>query len=138
VPFLVARSGRALDEFARWVAQRKPVEWVLSTVKYLAMSTAVRKELIWRFAEKEDPEFEAREEKILEVLLSARPKIRERLVEEARLAGARDAVRRVLARRQLAVTPEDEARIEACADLGTLERWHDQAVTAASVAEALV
>ncbi|WP_438024939.1 hypothetical protein [Sorangium sp. So ce233] len=29
VPFLVARSGRALDEFARWVAPRMPLAWVL-------------------------------------------------------------------------------------------------------------
>jgi hypothetical protein len=31
----------------------------------------------------------------------------------------------------------DEARIEDCPDLATLERWHDQAVTARSAAEAL-
>jgi hypothetical protein len=30
VPFLVARSGQALDEFGRWVAPRRPLEWVLT------------------------------------------------------------------------------------------------------------
>jgi hypothetical protein len=35
------------------------------------------------------------------------------------------------------VSSGDEARIEASVDLATLERWHDQAVTAASVSEAL-
>jgi len=29
VPFLIARSGQALDEFVRWVASRRPLEWVL-------------------------------------------------------------------------------------------------------------
>jgi hypothetical protein len=43
----------------------------------------------------------------------------------------------VLARRELSLSTEDEARIEACADLATLERWHDQAVVASSGAEAL-
>jgi len=43
----------------------------------------------------------------------------------------------VLAPRQLTVSPDDEARIAACTDLATLERWLDQAVTAASISEAL-
>jgi hypothetical protein len=50
---------------------------------------------------------------------------------------ARHALRRVLVRRRLAVSPEDEARIDACTDLAELERWHDQAIDAASAAEAL-
>ncbi|XXX73383.1 hypothetical protein WMF30_37660 [Sorangium sp. So ce134] len=29
VPFLTARSGQALDDFARWVAPRRDVEWVI-------------------------------------------------------------------------------------------------------------
>lgn len=29
VPFLLARSGQALDDFGRWVAPRRPPEWVL-------------------------------------------------------------------------------------------------------------
>ena len=50
---------------------------------------------------------------------------------------ARKALRRVLAGRQLTPNPADSARIETCSDLATLERWHDQAVTARSAAEAL-
>ena len=137
VPFLVARSGRRLDEFARWVADRRPVEWVLYMLRYLTMSTTVRDELLWRFAKTDDPEIEARDQHILDVLLAARPQVKERLMEEGRLAGERTALRRLLARRQLALSPEDEARIEGCADFATLERWLDQAVTATSVAEAL-
>jgi hypothetical protein len=56
---------------------------------------------------------------------------------EGRLAQARTAVRRVLALRKLAISRMDEARIETCTDLATLERWLDQAMAAESVAEAL-
>ncbi|WP_438030164.1 hypothetical protein [Sorangium sp. So ce233] len=145
VAFLVARSGRALDEFGRWVAGRRPIEWVLSMLEYLAMSTTTREELLWRFGKAEDPEVEARRQHILEVLLEASPQVQERLIEkgiekgigEGRLAEARAALRRVLARRKLDLSPEDDARIEACVELATLERWHDQSITAASASEAL-
>jgi hypothetical protein len=49
----------------------------------------------------------------------------------------RAALCRVLARRRFTLSSEDEARIEACVDLPMLERWHDQAVTAPTVSEAL-
>ena len=137
VPFLVARSGRALDEFARWVAPRRSVGWLLSMLKYLPMSTSVRDELLWRFAKTEDPEVEARERQILEVLLEANPKVQHKLIDKGRLTEARAALRRVLARRQLAMSQDDEARIETCSDLAILERWLDQAVTAPTVADAL-
>jgi hypothetical protein len=137
VPFLVARSGRALDEFARWVVTRRPLEWVLSMLKFLAMSMPTREELLWRFGKVEDPEIEARQQRILEVLLEASPQTQQKLIEKGRLAEASSALRRVLACRQLVLRPEDEVRIEACTDLVTIERWLDQAVTAASVSEAL-
>ncbi|KYF59069.1 hypothetical protein [Sorangium sp. So ce854] len=157
VPFLVARSGRALDEFARWVAPRRSPRWVLGMLRYLAMSTSVRKELLWGFEKTDDPEILARDQEIFEVLLAARPHLVERVVEEGRREGrreghregrreghlegrlieARAALRRVLARRELKLSPEDEARIEACGDLATIERWHEQAVTATSTSEAL-
>ena len=50
----------------------------------------------------------------------------------AHVAEARSALRRVLARRKLALNAEEEARIDACTDLTTLERWHDQAVESQS------
>jgi hypothetical protein len=43
----------------------------------------------------------------------------------------------VLAQRQLLLTPDQDARIEQCADPATLERWLARAITAASAAEAL-
>jgi hypothetical protein len=50
---------------------------------------------------------------------------------------ARRSVGRVLSRRGLVVTAEQQARLDGCEDLATLERWHDQAITAASADEAL-
>jgi hypothetical protein len=35
------------------------------------------------------------------------------------------------------VTAEQQARLDGCEDLATLERWLDQAITAASADEAL-
>jgi hypothetical protein len=75
------------------------------------------------------------------VLLSVRPQVKERLIEKGiekgRLAEACAALHRVLARRQFVLSPDDETRIDACIDLATLERWLEQAVTAASAFEAL-
>lgn len=56
---------------------------------------------------------------------------------EGRLAEARSALRRVLTRRKLVINADSQARIDACTDLTTLERWLEQAVDAASVAIAL-
>ena len=49
----------------------------------------------------------------------------------------RRMLRRVLALRKLALNADGEARIDACTDLTTLQRWLDQAVLAASADEAL-
>jgi hypothetical protein len=145
VPFLVARSGQALDEFVRWVAPHRPLEWVLSMLESLPMSTTVREDLLWRFDLPEDPEVEARRQHIIDVLLEMSPQKKQQLIEkgiekgrlEGRLTEARAALRRVLVRRQLVLSPDDDARIEACTDLATLERWLDQAVLAPSISDAL-
>jgi hypothetical protein len=157
VPFLMARSGQALDEFGRWVAPRRPLEWVLAMLDYLPMSTLVREDLLWRFGETDDPEIEARRQHtlevllkagpqtqrqhILDVLLEASPQTQQQLIEkgqlEGRLTEARDALRLVLMHRQLTPSKDHDARIEACTDLATLKRWQDQAFTAVSVSDAL-
>jgi hypothetical protein len=153
VPFLMARSGQALDEFGRWVAPRRPLEWVLTMLEYLPMSTLAREELLWRFGKAEDPEVEARRQHILKVLLEASPETQQQLIDqgrsegrlegrlegqmEGRLAEARAALRRVLVHRQLTPSKDEEARIEACTDLATLERWNDRAFSAVRVSDAL-
>jgi hypothetical protein len=137
----MARSGQALDELGRWVAPRRPVEWVLNMLEYLPMTIPSREDLLRKFGKVEDPEIEARRQHILEVLLEASPQTQQQLIEKGRLEGRltsmRASLRRVLVRRQLTPSQADDARIEACTDLATLERWHDRAVTAVSVAEAL-
>jgi DNA-binding transcriptional regulator PaaX len=57
--------------------------------------------------------------------------------DRGRLASSRAAVGRVLSRRGLAVTAEQQAQIDGCEDLATLERWHDLAITAPSADDAL-
>jgi hypothetical protein len=161
IPFLLARSGQALDEFGRWVASRQPVEWVMSMLECLPMSIPTRQELLERFGPADDPEIRARRRHIVETLLETLPETQQRLIDQGRaeglgqglekglekglergrqegqLAEARAALRRVLARRELALRPADQARIEDCPDLATLERWHDQAITARTGDEAL-
>jgi len=43
----------------------------------------------------------------------------------------------VLAGRQLTPSKDDDARIDACTDRATLERWLDRAITATSVSDVL-
>jgi hypothetical protein len=58
-------------------------------------------------------------------------------MKKGRRAEERGTLRRVLALRKLALSAEQEQQIDACADLATLRRWHDQAIFAESAAEAL-
>jgi hypothetical protein len=105
------------------------------------MSMPTHEELLQRFAPVDDPEIMARRQHILDLLLEASPQTQQQLIDkgllEGRLTEARAALRRVLVRRHLTPGKDDDARIEACSDLATLERWHDQAVTAVSVLDAL-
>jgi hypothetical protein len=61
----------------------------------------------------------------------------ERLRQEGQLTATRASLRRVLAGRQLTPSKDDDARIDACTDLATLERWLDRAIHATSVSDAL-
>ena len=56
---------------------------------------------------------------------------------EGEVLGGRRLLRRVLAARQLEPSRAEAARIDACDDFSTIERWIEQAMTARSVAEAL-
>jgi hypothetical protein len=141
VPFLLARSGQALDDFCRWVAPRRPLDWVLSMLECIPMSMPTHEELLWRFGPVEDPVIEARQQNILDFLLETSPQKKQQLQQEGRqegrLTGARAALRRVLAGRHLTPSQDDGARIDACIDLATLERWHDRAINATSVSDVL-
>jgi len=100
------------------------------------MPMPTREELLQRFGP--DPEIEARRQHILKVLLELDPELRRRFaLVEGQLTGTRACLRRVLVCRQLTPSKGDDARIDTCTDLATLERWHDRAVTAVSVSEVL-
>jgi hypothetical protein len=114
VPFLMARSGRALDTFARWVASRRPTPWVLDMVEYLPMSTAVRDELLLQqvAAKKDDPEIEARRLHILRVFLEHSPEVRQEIFEEGVLEGELKPLVRLFERRLArALAPAERARL---------------------------
>jgi len=138
VPFLIARTGRALDEFGRWIQTRRPPDWLSRMVEFLPMSTAVHEELL-RFVltKSEDPEVKARQKLIAKVYVDMTPEVKDELTAEGRVTEARSALRRVLSHRKLALSAEEQARIEACSDLATLERWFEKAMDASSAAEAL-
>ena len=51
--------------------------------------------------------------------------------------GERDALLRLLARAGIALAPADRARIQACSDAATLDRWLDQVLGAKTAAEVL-
>jgi hypothetical protein len=53
------------------------------------------------------------------------------------LKAMRKALRRVLALRNLALSAEQEQRIDACTSLAKLSRWFDQAIVAATAVDAL-
>ncbi|MEP7127122.1 MAG: hypothetical protein ABJE95_39680 [Byssovorax sp.] len=142
VPFLIARSGNPLDEFVHWVKTRRPIDWILHVLDSLPMSNAAREDLHrYAFPKTDDPERLARRRDLINYGLEMSPEIREDLFGEARKEGHRDearkAVRRVLKARNLAIAAADEAQLDACSDLDTLERWLDQAIVATSTTEAL-
>jgi hypothetical protein len=129
IPFLVARSGKAKDEFPLWVADRQP----LDLVHFTPMSTAMQNELLERIRRSEDPEVRRRHLEIVRKMLEGEPELQQ----EIQLEEARANLHRVLARRGFTLSAADETQIEACSDLGTLEHWLEEAVTAPSTSEVL-
>ena len=109
------------------------------------MSDPIRDELLERFGPTDDPVVLERRRRMVRIFLRKDAALR-RLVmddvlkddlDEGRLAEARALLGRLLVRRGLTPTADQQACVDACADLSTLHRWHDQAVTAVSVDEAL-
>jgi len=56
---------------------------------------------------------------------------------EGRLEGLREALLRLVARAGIALTEEDRARIQACDDAATLDRWIDNVIGAKTAADVL-
>lgn len=134
LPFLIARSGEPLDELVRWVRGRRPSAWLERMLKCLPMSSAVYDDLI-RFvlAEPEDELMAQRQKQTVRVFLDMAPEVKAEVISDA----DRASLRRVLRHRKLTPTAAEEALIDACTDPATLERWHEQAMDAGTVALAL-
>ncbi|MFO0763121.1 MAG: hypothetical protein U0359_42180 [Byssovorax sp.] len=137
IPFLVVRSDKAPEAFALWVAEHRPVDWVLSVVQYAAMTPAARTEMLKRFQPSDDPEVRERQREIGRTMLELNPDLIEERMQQVRRAVARSSLQRVLARRGFVLSVEEQEQIDACTEIATLERWLEEAVTAASAAEAL-
>lgn len=145
LPFLVARSGKALDELALWAFDRTPLDWMIDMLRSTAVSDPVRDELLERFGPTDDPVVIERTRRMVRVFLRNDAELLRQVTaevvkedsDEVRLAEARALLGRLLVRRGLTPTADQQACVDACADLSTLHRWHDQAVTAVSVDEAL-
>jgi hypothetical protein len=69
------------------------------------------------------------------------PPLMQRLIDngklEGKLEGKRDILLRVLARAGIALTDEDRARIQACEDAATLDRWAENVFGAKTIADVL-
>lgn len=106
---------------------------ILRKLPRIVPDPALREQREWLMRElmKDDPELHDRVVKP-EVDAAVRQE-RDVTAREA----ARRALRRVLTLRGLALTSNQDARIDAQTDIDVLNRWHDQAVTAASAEEAL-
>ena len=142
MPFLVARSGKPLQEMLYWAAARKPFALVERMVKYLSMALVEQRgqqpdllaeDIVFR-NERERAEW------IFQEFLQDVPALRDVIadVQDAKAVDdTRQVVHRILTRRNLAPTAEERERIDACTDVTTLKRWAEQAAVATSVAEAL-
>jgi hypothetical protein len=85
IPFLVARSGRALVEFACWVTAHRPAGFVLRMLKIIPMSLTVQEEFLKYLAPTpldDDPEIRERSVNLGRLLLKHLPELREELVAE--------------------------------------------------------
>jgi hypothetical protein len=121
-------------------------------VQYTAMSTTARAQVISSI-KSDDPAVTARQHHIFELFSAQHPEWSAELRKKEREAGleeglkkgleegeiikARGALRLVLARRGLVLSAEEDARIDACKNVATLDRWLAEATVASSTAEAL-
>ena len=155
LPLLVARSGAALIELVRWALPRRPRDWVYRMLYFVAMDQDAQLEILRQVPFEPAPRLTEQRERVIRFMLEQEPSLGERLfreereaAEKARAEAAEEArralaeedrrlLRRVLSRRNLPLSPAEDARVEAQSDLEILRRWIDQAVTAATTEEAL-
>lgn len=84
VPFLMARTGQALDEFVRAFAHRRPLSWLFDVLEYLPMSTAAQNEMLPLMVEpQDDPVLEARRQYIAQYIYDRSPWLRDKVKRES-------------------------------------------------------
>ena len=125
--FLVIRQSHLLEHLAAPWPQAQPHGEVMIELKLpgnhldrKAVERALLRRQAWQVQRLEEQDASWRDD-----------------VPEGRLTATRASLRRVLARRQLTPSKDDDARIDACTELATLERWLDRAITAVSVSDVL-
>lgn len=65
------------------------------------------------------------------------PPFAQRIFERGELKGKRDALLRLLTRAQITLNEDERARIDACADPATLDRWFDNVLGAKTARDVL-
>jgi hypothetical protein len=104
--------------------------------RFTAMTDVIT-EYVYEYVKPDSPEVHARLRELAQRMVEEY-RLKDEWQDQGRLVEARAALRRVLARRGFSLRPEEDGRIEACADLGRLERWLDEAVTVRTVGDVFV
>jgi len=82
IPFLVARSGSALDAFGRWVVDKRPPQWVQRMLYVLPMSQSAAQKILELMPPAPEPEVRARQIWIMGLYLKKFPELADSLKKE--------------------------------------------------------
>lgn len=106
IPFLIAQSGRALDDFVRWVAPRRPLDWLLRVLHFLPVKTLLREEILRYLPPPptDDPVLREQRRDVARALVDSDPEMRRAYVEEGEL---RTLVHQFERRLQRTLRPEE-------------------------------
>lgn len=93
IPFLVARTGAALDKFGLWVKSRRPPDWLSRMLQFLPMSMPVQEEVLrYMGFLATDPEVRERQRRVIRLLVNSAPEVRNEVLEEGREEGLQPLV----------------------------------------------
>lgn len=82
IPFLIARTGSALDKLGRWVKSRRPPPWLLRMIQFLPMPMPVQDEVLrYLGMVATDPEVRARQRYVARRLVEMTPEVRDEILE---------------------------------------------------------
>jgi hypothetical protein len=82
IPFLIARSGAALDAFGRWVVGKRSPRWLERMLEVLPMSDTARQEIYEVMPLAPEPEIRQRQLHLTQLMMKRFPEIRQSLIEE--------------------------------------------------------